>query len=258
VTSQHHARKPLIAGNWKMNLDRRAALDLVSSLRRSFGARNDVDVAFFPPYVYLAPVLEACQGTSFLVGAQNASEHASGAYTGEVSVSMLKDLDIPCVLLGHSERRHVFGETNAQVHAKVRRVLDAGLQVMLCLGETLEEREAERTEVVCKEQLCEALRGVTRAELSRITLAYEPVWAIGTGKVASPEQAAAVHTYLRGLLSGLFDDSGAQSTRILYGGSVKADNVADLMAVPDIDGALVGGASLATSSFLPILEGALR
>ncbi len=239
-----------------MNLDRKSALELVDGIRKGLGSRADVDVAFFPPAVYLTTVLEACAGSDICVGAQNANEHESGAFTGETSVGMLKDLGVPCVLLGHSERRHVFGESHDQIHAKVRRVLDAGLQVMLCIGETLEEREAERTEKVCQEQLSSALKGVKRAELANITLAYEPVWAIGTGKVATPEQAAAVHQYVRGVLAGLFDDSGAQSTRILYGGSVKADNVRDLMAMPDIDGALVGGASLAASSFMPIIEGA--
>ncbi|MEZ6003666.1 MAG: triose-phosphate isomerase [Planctomycetota bacterium] len=256
MTSQS-PRKPLIAGNWKMNLDKSSAGELVAGVRRGVGARADVDVAFFPPYVYLPMVLEACKGSDVMVGAQNASEHDSGAYTGEISAAMLRDLGVPCVLIGHSERRHIYGETLTQIHAKVRRVLDTGLDVMLCIGETLDEREADRTEAVCSEQLSSALAGVSRAELARVTLAYEPVWAIGTGKVATPEQAAQVHAYLRGVLGGLFDDSGARSTRILYGGSVKADNVRDLMAVPDIDGALVGGASLAVSSFMPIIEGAL-
>lgn len=239
-----------------MNLDRRSASELVAAVRAEAGKQAGVDVAFFPPYVYLESVLAGCDGSSIRVGAQNASQHEKGAFTGEVSVGMLKDIGVPMVLLGHSERRHVFGETLADIHGKVRRALDAGLDVMLCIGETLEEREADRTEAVCDEQLASALEGVSRAELSRITLAYEPVWAIGTGKVATPEQAGAVHAYLRGRLAALFDDSGAQSTRILYGGSVKAENVTDLMTKPDIDGALVGGASLAANTFLPIIRGA--
>ena len=240
-----------------MNLDLKSAQALVSAVKEGAGRRSDVDVAFYPPAVYLAQVLKACSGSAFMVGAQNVSEHDSGAHTGETSVAMLKDLGVPSVLIGHSERRHVYGESDTRIHAKVRQALDAGLHVMLCIGETLEEREAERTEVVCKEQLGSALQGVSRAELANISLAYEPVWAIGTGKVATPGQAASVHQYVRGILAGLFDDSGAQSTRILYGGSVKADNVADLMTVPDIDGALVGGASLAANTFLPIIDGAL-
>ena len=257
VTTPSHSRKPLIAGNWKMNLDRKSIQALVSAVSAGIVGRGDVDVAFFPPSVYLPEVLKACEGTRIMVGAQNVSEQAAGAYTGEISVSMLKDVAVPCVLIGHSERRHVYGETLDQIHAKVAIALEAGLQVVLCIGETLEEREAGRTEAVCAEQLSTALAGVSRADLIHITLAYEPVWAIGTGVVATPEQAAAVHQYVRGVLAGLFDDSGAQSTRILYGGSVKADNVSELMSVPDIDGALVGGASLAAKSFLPIIEGAL-
>lgn len=256
VTSPNNSRKPLIAGNWKMNLDRKSIQELVGAVSSGIVGRGDVDVAFFPPYVYLPEVLKACEGTNILVGSQNTSEHASGAFTGEISVSMLKDIGIPSVLIGHSERRHVYGETLEQIHGKVAIALEAGLQVVLCLGETLQEREDGRTESVCREQLSTALDGVSRADLTRITLAYEPVWAIGTGVVATPEQAASVHLYIRGVLAGLFDDSGAQSTRILYGGSVKADNVTDLMSVPDIDGALVGGASLAAKSFLPIIEGA--
>ena len=239
-----------------MNLDRSSALELVEGVRQGMAERPDVEVAVFPPAVYLAEVLAACQGSGIQVGAQNASEHESGAYTGEISTAMLQDLGVPAVLLGHSERRHVFGEGLAQIHAKVRRALDTGLKVMLCIGETLEEREAGRTEGVCKEQLSSALQGVSGAELPQITVAYEPVWAIGTGKVATPDQAASVHQYVRGVLAGLFDESGAQGTRILYGGSVKADNVTELMAVPDIDGALVGGASLKATSFLPIIQGA--
>ena len=239
-----------------MNLDRRSALELVEAVRSASAQNAAVDVAFFPPFLYLEGVLAGCQGSAIQVGAQNASQHDKGAYTGEVSVSMLKDIGVPMVLLGHSERRHVFGESLADIHGKVRRALDAGLEVMLCIGETLAEREAERTEAVCAEQLATALEGVTRAELPRITLAYEPVWAIGTGQVATPEQAGAIHEYLRGQLAALFDDSGAQTTRILYGGSVKAENVTDLMAKPDIDGALVGGASLAANTFVPIIQGA--
>ncbi|MDF1837740.1 MAG: triose-phosphate isomerase [Planctomycetota bacterium] len=257
MTTPSNSRKPLIAGNWKMNLDRKSVQELVGAVSSGIVGRGDVDVAFFPPYVYLPEVLAACEGTGIMVGSQNASEQAKGAFTGEISVSMLKDIGVPCVLIGHSERRHVYGETLEQIHAKVAIALEAGLQVMLCIGETLEEREGERTEKVCAEQLSTALAGVSRADLPRISLAYEPVWAIGTGVVATPEQAASVHQYVRGVLAGLFDDSGAQSTRILYGGSVKADNVTELMSVPDIDGALVGGASLAANTFLPIIEGAL-
>ena len=205
-----------------MNLDRGSALELVRAVRQAAGSNAAVDVAFFPPFVYLEAVREACGGSALRVGAQNANAHVDGAYTGEVSVPMLKDIGIDWVLLGHSERRHVFGESLEDIHAKVRTALDGGFEVMLCIGETLEEREAERTEAVCAEQLTTALDGVSRAELARISLAYEPVWAIGTGKVATPDQAQSIHAFLRGELAKSFDDSGAQATRILYGGSVKS------------------------------------
>ena len=251
-------RKPYIAGNWKMNLDRRAALALVAGLREHLARRADVDVALAPPFVYLGEVARALQGSPFRLGAQDVCDQAAGAYTGEVSAGMLKDVGARFALVGHSERRHVYGETDRLVNAKVQRALEAGLEVILCLGETLEERRANRTESVVSRQLAQGLSGVKAADLPRITLAYEPVWAIGTGQNATPEQASAVHQYLRGVLSGLYDEAAAGATRIQYGGSVSPANARAILASPDIDGALVGGASLKLETFLPIIDGARR
>lgn len=247
-------RTPFVAGNWKMNLDRRAAHELAVAVRDH--SANGVDVGLFPTFVHLDEVTRATAGSHIHVGGQNCSDEASGAFTGETSASMLADIGATWVLLGHSERRHVYGETDAFISAKVHRALGDGLSVMLCVGETIEERRDGRTETVCRDQLAAGLQGVDRALLGRIAIAYEPVWAIGTGETASPEQAGAVHTYLRGVLAGLYDDDAAQAMRILYGGSVKPANAAELMAVPDIDGALVGGAALKPETFLPIIDAA--
>jgi len=247
-------RTPYLAGNWKMNLNRRAALDLVGALRQAVGDRRDVDVAVFPPFVYIDEVARALAGSPIRVGAQNCCDEESGAFTGEVSVAMLRDVGATCVVLGHSERRHLYGEGDELVNRKVLRALDGGLEVVLCLGELLEERQGGRTEEVVRTQLHAGLAGVDGAAMQRVTLAYEPVWAIGTGQVATPEQAGEVHAYLRGLLAGLYSQTVADSVRIQYGGSVKPDNVKALMAVPDVDGALVGGASLKPEGFLPIID----
>jgi triosephosphate isomerase (TIM) len=247
-------RTPYLAGNWKMNLERRSALGLVGALRESFGNRTDADAAVCPPFVYLAEIVRALDGSPIKVGAQNCCDEESGAFTGEVSAAMLKDIGCDLVVLGHSERRAIYGEGNELVNRKVHRALDTGLEVILCVGETLEEREGGRTETVVREQLQAGLEGVSGASMERVTLAYEPVWAIGTGKVATPEQAGRVHAYLRGLLTGLHSESIAAGVRIQYGGSVKPDNVRELMAVPDVDGALVGGAALTPDNFIPILE----
>ena len=249
-------RRPYIAGNWKMNLDRRAALGLVLGLREHVERRKDVDVAVAPPFVYLADVVQALQGSSIRVGAQDVCEQVSGALTGEVSAAMLRDVGARFVIVGHSERRHVYGEEDELVNAKVLRALEAGLELILCVGETLDERRAQRTEEVVSRQLTSGLAGVERRDLARITLAYEPVWAIGTGHNATPEQAAAVHQYLRGVLSGLQDQELAEDMRIQYGGSVNPANAAAILGAPDVDGALVGGASLKLETFLPIIDGA--
>jgi len=247
-------RRPFIAGNWKLNLDRRSALDLVAGIRSAADQRADVDVAVFPPFVYLDEIARALAGSRVRLGAQNMCVEDSGAFTGEVSAAMLRDVGCELVILGHSERRALFGESDELVGAKVQKALAAGLEPILCVGETQDERESGQTETVVRRQLVAGLEGVDRADVTRVTVAYEPVWAIGTGLTASPEQAGDVHNYLRGVLGGLFDEPTADKLRIQYGGSVKPGNAADLMAQAGIDGALVGGASLKADSFVGILE----
>jgi triosephosphate isomerase len=247
-------RKPYIAGNWKMNLDRRGALALVAAIRDHSQGADSFEVAVAPPSVYLEEVARAASGSAVKVGAQNMCDEVSGAFTGELSAEMLEDVGATFVILGHSERRHIYGESDGLVNAKVLRALTTSLDVILCVGETIEEREAKDTETVVRRQLTEGLAGVTAGQIGRVTIAYEPVWAIGTGLTASPAQAGEVHEYLRGLISGLYDQGVANSIRIQYGGSVKPGNAAELLSVPDIDGALVGGAALKAETFLPILD----
>ena len=247
-------RKPFIAGNWKMNLDRKGALELAQGLRERLGARADVEVAIFPPAVYIDELSRTLAGSPIRVGGQDCCEATSGAFTGEISAPMLADAGAEIVILGHSERRHVYGESDEQVAKKVRQALDAGLDVILCVGELLEERKAGDTEAVVGRQLKAGLASVTADEMARLVVAYEPVWAIGTGETATPEQAGAVHSYIRGLVEGLFDAPIARALRIQYGGSVNSGNVVELMAVQDVDGALVGGASLSAEKFIPIFE----
>jgi triosephosphate isomerase (TIM) len=247
-------RRPFLAGNWKMNTDRRTACDLVASIRASADSRSDVDVAVFPPFVYLDEMARALAGSRIRLGAQNMCAAASGAHTGEISASMLKDVGCELVVLGHSERRHVYGETDTLVNAKVHAALAADLDVILCVGETQEEREDGQTETVVRRHLVEGLSGISRKDAERVTIAYEPVWAIGTGLTATPDQAGQVHTYLRGVLAGLYDQKLAERTRIQYGGSVSPANVKELMSVEGIDGALVGGAALKGASFTAIIE----
>jgi len=237
-----------------MNLDRRAAGELAAAVRDH--AADGVHVGLFPAMVHLDEVTRITAGSHVRVGGQNCSDEVSGAFTGEVSAAMLKDIGAAVCLLGHSERRHVYGETDEFISRKVRRALDDGLDVMLCVGETIDERRDGQTETVCRSQLTAGLEGVDRSVLDRVAIAYEPVWAIGTGETATPEQAGAVHTYLRGILAGLYDDDAAAAMRILYGGSVKPSNAKELMSVPDIDGALVGGAALKPETFLPIIDAA--
>jgi triosephosphate isomerase len=245
----------LLAGNWKMNLDRRSSLKLAAALRERSSRWTDRDVAVFPPAVYIDEVARALAGSPIRVGGQNLCDEASGAFTGEISAAMLADVGATQVLIGHSERRHLYGESDELVNKKLHAALGAELEVVLCVGETLEERQQELTEKRTSRQLTLGLAGVTEEALERITIAYEPVWAIGTGLNATPAQAGEVHTYLRGVLGGLYSDRAAQKIRILYGGSVKPDNIASLLGAPNVDGALVGGASLKAESFLSIVEG---
>jgi triosephosphate isomerase len=254
-------RKPLIAGNWKMHLDRAGAVSLaaeiVSALR---GGRVDpqrVDLAVCPPLVYLDAVAQVLRDSPLALGAQNAFYESQGAYTGEVSPAMLVDLGCRFVILGHSERRHILGETDEQVCKKVHAALAAGLTPIVCVGELLSQRESGQTAEVIRHQFRHSLAGLDAQQMGRVVLAYEPVWAIGTGKVATPQQAQEVHAELRKLLETQYNASVAAAVRIQYGGSVKPDNAAQLLQQPDVDGALVGGASLNARDFLAIAAAAV-
>ncbi|MFM7931686.1 MAG: triose-phosphate isomerase [Pirellula sp.] len=249
-------RRLLIAGNWKMNLDRGRSLALVQGLVESLRNTSNVDVAVCPPSVYLGEMGKALHGSNIGLGAQNAYSQPEGAYTGEVSCAMLKDVSCQYVILGHSERRAIFGETDQMVNEKLHAVLAAGLTPIVCVGETLEQREAGQTEQVVRSQCSGSLHGLTDEQMLKTVLAYEPVWAIGTGKTATPAQAEEVHHGIRTLLANLFSNETSQKVIILYGGSVKADNALELLSEPNIDGALVGGASLKQDSFLGIVQAA--
>jgi triosephosphate isomerase (TIM) len=238
-------RTRLVAGNWKMHGSRASNGALLEALLAGLGKTTGVEVAVCPPYVYLQQVSERLAGTSIAWGAQNVSEHAQGAYTGEVSAAMLLEFGCRYVIVGHSERRQLFCESDAQVAAKFAAAQAAGLTPILCVGETLAEREAGRTEQVVARQLDAVLN---QSNFNQAVLAYEPVWAIGTGRNATPQQAQAVHAFLRARLS--------PDVRILYGGSVKAQNAAALFAMPDIDGGLIGGASLVAQEFSEIVRAA--
>ena len=245
--------RPLVVGNWKMHKTVAEARDLAAAVRDGVRDLKDIDVAMAPPFTALAAVGEILKGTSVGLAAQTMHEAAKGAFTGEISPTMLKDVGCSHVLLGHSERRHIFGETDQNVMKKARAALDHGLIPILCVGETLQERETSRTFDVVERQAEHALRHVTPEEASRSVLAYEPVWAIGTGKTASPGQAQEVHAFLRKLVARSHGEGVARAIRILYGGSVKPDNAGSLIAEPDVDGALVGGACLEAPSFLGIV-----
>ena len=249
-------RRLFIAGNWKMNLNRGQSLSLVQSLVESLRGVSDVDIAVCPPAVYLGELGKALHATNIGLGAQNANSKSEGAYTGEISCSMLKDVGCRYVILGHSERRAIYGETDSMVNEKLHAVLAAGLTPIVCVGETLEQREAGQTQQVVRSQCIGSLAGLTEDQMLKTVLAYEPVWAIGTGKTASPAQAEEVHKDIRSLLETQFSVGTAQKIIVLYGGSVKADNAQELLSEPNIDGALVGGASLKQDSFEGIIKAA--
>jgi triosephosphate isomerase len=247
-------RRFLIAGNWKMNLSRTQCVSLAQAIATGCPQSGRTEVAVFPPAVYLEAVLAAATG--LMVGAQTVSEYADGAYTGEISCAMLRDLEVASVILGHSERRNLLGETSAQVNRKTLAALAAGLQPIVCVGELLEQRQAGQTDQVVLEQCTSSLAELTAEQMLQTVIAYEPVWAIGTGQVATPAQAEAVHATIRQWLEGRFSPVVASKVRILYGGSVKPDNASELLAQSNIDGALVGGASLKADSFLGIVAAA--
>ena len=248
-------RKPFVAGNWKMNLTKAESVDLASQVAASSFDRDLVDVAACPPFVYLDAVIQSVAGR-LSVGAQDAYFESAGAFTGEVSAAMLTDIGCTYCILGHSERRQLMGESNEIVNRKLKSVLGADLQPIVCVGETLEQRESGQTSDVVKEQIVGSLAGISEAEMGKITIAYEPVWAIGTGKVATPEVAEETHSDIRNLLANQYNPSVADGVKIQYGGSVKPDNAAALLSQPNIDGALVGGASLNPDNFLAIVEAA--
>lgn len=248
-------RLPILAGNWKMHLTKRKASALARDVAATQGMASGRECVVFPTFVHLDHVRRNLKGSNVKLGAQNCWPKKEGAFTGEISPYMLRDMGVDVVLIGHSERRHVIGETDAQIAEKVKLSLKAKLEVMLCVGETLEEREAGLTFEVLARQL-KALKVVKPAYFERISLAYEPVWAIGTGKTATPEMAQDAHAECRRLAAGILGQEVGDSLRILYGGSVKPDNVSTLLAQPDVDGALVGGASLTIEQFGPIITAA--
>ncbi len=254
-------RKPIVGGNWKMHTDLASARALAGEivLGVSGDAATSCDVVVFPPFPYLDAVGSVIRGSAVALGAQDVYHQPVGAFTGEVSPAMLLDLDVTHVIVGHSERRHVLGENDALIHAKMLAALEAGLTVIFCIGETLEQREQNLTEQVNLQQLEAGLAGVDAGLLAegRVVIAYEPVWAIGTGKTAAPEDAEIVHARLRQALRNRYNEDIAESVRIQYGGSVKAANAATLAAQPNIDGFLVGGASLKSDEFLEIVRAAL-
>lgn len=246
-------RRPFVAGNWKMNLTHSESVALAQGI--AAGVTGDaVEVGLAPPAVYIHAVVQATKGSKVGVSAQNLYHEASGAYTGEISASMVQDIGCKYVILGHSERRNILGESNEDVNKKLVAALAGGLTPIVCVGELLEQRESGQTASVIQEQFDGSFAGVSAEDMKKCVVAYEPVWAIGTGKVATPEQAEEVHADLRKLMEQRYNAETAQAVRIQYGGSVKPDNAAELMSQPNIDGALVGGASLKVESFLGIIQ----
>jgi len=251
-------KKLYIVGNWKMNLTLEEARNLAIRLSNEVVViENRVDVGVCPSFVFLKDVCDILKDSQVYVGAQNMNAEKSGAFTGEVSGAMLKEIGCSLVILGHSERRAIFHESNSLVNAKLHTALSYDLNTILCVGESLEERETNRTEEVVGIQLSESLKGVTKGQVRKLTIAYEPVWAIGTGKTASPEQANSVHSFIRKILRDQFGEA-VQGVRIQYGGSVNSKNAKELLSQPEIDGALVGGASLDFESFFSIVSDALK
>jgi len=248
------SRRYFVAGNWKMHNDLSQGRALVRALKARLRLHPGVDVAVCPPFPLLHPMCKELDGTEIKLGAQNCYFEPKGAFTGEVSPAMLKAAGCEYVIVGHSERRQQFGESGDLLRRKVNAVLEHGMQVIFCIGETLAQREAGETTAVVERQMDEVLG--PHVDHSRLTVAYEPVWAIGTGRTATPEQAQEVHGFIRGKLSGVFGGEAAEGVRIQYGGSVKPDNAASLLAGSDVDGALVGGACLEAESFAHIIEAA--
>ena len=246
--------KPFIAGNWKMNKTIREAVDFVSQLKGLLTGLDDREVVITPPFTALYPVAEVLKGSKINLAAQNLSDKTEGAYTGEVSALMLADAGCEYVIVGHSERRHLFGEKDAVINSKIRVALVSGLKPIFCIGETLDEREEDRTFRVVEKQIKEGLNNLKTDDIEKLIFAYEPVWAIGTGKTATPEQAQDVHRFIRQLIAARCGEALAVKIPIIYGGSVNPKNIGVIMAERDINGVLVGGASLDVESFIRIVR----
>jgi triosephosphate isomerase (TIM) len=250
-------RKLIIAGNWKMHKTVAEAVALVQDLKMELASVKEVDIAVCPPFTALGEVSKEILNSNIRLGAQNMSEHNSGAYTGEIAAGMLKEFSVRYVILGHSERRMYQKESDALIAKKAHAAHAASIKPIVCVGETLAEREANHTEKVLDTQVRGSLAGLSKSQMEETVLAYEPVWAIGTGKTATAAQAQEAHLFIRKLIGTLFDDAVARRVRIQYGGSVKPSNARELMGLPDVDGALVGGASLETRSFADIIKNSI-
>jgi len=250
-------RKLIIAGNWKMNKTVAEALDVVAGIKRELKDVKEVDIVVCPPYTALGEVSKAILDSNIRLGAQNMSEHNFGAYTGEIAAGMLKEFSVRYVILGHSERRHFQKESDELIAKRALAAHGASLKPIVCVGETLGEREAGRTHKVLETQVRGSLAGLSKAQMEETVIAYEPVWAVGTGKTASAEQAQEAHAFIRRLLGHMFEETVARRVRIQYGGSVKPANARELMGLPDVDGALVGGASLELRSFADIVKNSI-
>jgi len=252
-------RRPFVAGNWKMNTDTHTSVDLSKRIATGSSevAGHSVTVAVCPPFTYLQSVTKALSASHIAVGAQDVYFESNGAFTGEISTSMLKDIGCTYILCGHSERRHVIGETDELINKKAAAAIAGGLLPILCIGELLAERDADQTGQVITRQLKSNLAGLNAEKVSAVTIAYEPVWAIGTGRTATPQQAQEAHSFIRELIAQMYDEELAEEIRILYGGSVKPDSAESLMRQNDVDGLLVGGASLKADDFLAIIQAAI-
>ncbi|MFH1903964.1 MAG: triose-phosphate isomerase [bacterium] len=247
-------RKPLIAGNWKMNKTVSEAVDFANNLKSALRDLQYVGIVICPAFVALSEVSKILEGSSVKLGAQNMYMQENGAYTGEISPLMLKELGCRYVIIGHSERREYFKEDNKLINAKIKLALKYQLRPILCVGETLSEYQNNQTIDIVKTEIREGLAGINKEQMSQVAIAYEPIWAIGTGKTATPDDANRVHKIIRKIISEMFDAKTGEKTRIQYGGSVKPDNISALMEKSDIDGALVGGASLSAESFIRIVN----
>jgi triosephosphate isomerase len=248
------ARKKFIAGNWKMNTALEEAVALAKGVAESVGKAGDVDVAVCPPYISLSAVAEALKGTNVKLGAQDVHWEAKGAFTGKVSCAMLKSVGAAYVIIGHSEQRQYFGETDETVNKKIKAALAANLLPIVCVGETLAERKGGLMDEVVERQTRGAFAGVSAGDAAKCTIAYEPVWAIGTGETATPQQANEAHIFIRGIVAKLYDKGVADGIRIQYGGSMKPDNAKELLAQSDVDGGLIGGAALKAADFAGIVQ----